>query len=210
VVPAVAAAFGLRRRIDETDSVAITFDDGPHPEGTPQVLEALRDADARATFFLIGEQVERAPSVAAEIAAAGHAIAVHGYRHRSTLRLTPGQFADDLDRGLAAIERATGTSPALFRPPYGIFSAAALREVRRRGLQVMLWSRWGHDWRRRRTPEAIAAEVTGRLRGGDVLLLHDADHYGGSGCWRNTVAAMPEVLGRIESAGLAPVVAVPS
>ena len=204
IAPPVAAALGIPRRVDREDAVALTFDDGPHPQGTVAILEALHEARATATFFLVGEQVERHRSLAREIASAGHAIAVHGHRHRNPLRLTPGQFRDDLERGIAAIADATGVGPDYYRPPYGIFSPAALRIVRRRGLRPLLWSRWGHDWRGRVSGEAIAAEVSADLRSGDVLLLHDADHYSDPGCWRNTAAALSVVLGTIERAGLRP------
>src|SRR5204862_3627462 len=95
-----------------------------------------------------------------------------------------------------------GVTPRLYRPPYGIFSPAALRLVRRRGWRALLWSRWGHDWRRRITPAAIAREVTEDVGDGDVLLLHDADHYSAPGSWRRTAAALPVILAAIEAAGL--------
>jgi peptidoglycan/xylan/chitin deacetylase (PgdA/CDA1 family) len=201
----VAAALGLPRRIDDPGGVALTFDDGPHPEGTPRILGILDEAGASATFFLCGEQVERDPALAAEIAAAGHTVAVHGHRHRNMLRLTPGMFAEDLQRGMATIEDATGVRPVDYRPPYGIFSFPGIGEVRRRGLRPLLWSRWGHDWRGGRPPEAIAGELTGSIAAGDVLLLHDADHYSDPGSWRGTMAALPAVLDAIETAGLRPV-----
>ena len=89
VAPAVAGALGVPRRTSRSDAVAVTFDDGPHPEGTPAVLEGLAAAGAQATFFLVGEQVERNPSLVGEIAAGGHSLAIHAYRHRNQLRLTP-------------------------------------------------------------------------------------------------------------------------
>ena len=204
VVPAVARALRLPRRQADHGTVAVTFDDGPHPQGTPAVLETLRDAGADATFFLVGEQVERNPSLAAEIAAAGHTIAVHGHRHRNSLRLTPRGFESDLARGIGAIAEATGEEPGIHRAPYGIYSPAAIEAVRRRRLHPLLWSRWGHDWRGSASAQSIASEVTADLAGGDVLLLHDADHYSAPGSWRATAAALPEVLGRIEAAGLTP------
>ena len=147
MVPGVAGLLGLPRRIDRPDAVALTFDDGPHPEGTPAVLEALRKDGASAIFFLCGEQVERDPALAAEIAAAGHTVAVHGYRHRNALRLAPRTFVDDLVRAIATIEEAGGSRLTLYRPPYGIFSYPGIAEVKARGLAPLLWSRWGHDWR---------------------------------------------------------------
>ena len=202
IAPSIARALRISRHNRDSGGVAVTFDDGPHPQGTPAVMDALRNAGARATFFLVGEQVDRNRSLAAEIVAAGHSVAVHGYRHRNLLRLTPRQFAADLERGIVTISDSTGVQPTVFRPPYGIFSAAGVRIVRRRGLRLLLWSRWGHDWRTRTTPGAIASEVSSGLRGGDVLLLHDADHYSASGSWQRTAAALPMILEAIEAAGL--------
>jgi peptidoglycan-N-acetylglucosamine deacetylase len=203
VVPLLAMALRIERRLpDGTAAVALTFDDGPHPEGTPAVLEALRDAGARATFFLVGEQVERYPSVAAEIAAEGHEIGLHGYRHRLLLRRGVGSLADDLDRGFAAVSAATAREPACYRPPYGVFSSGALELVRARGWRPVLWSKWGRDWSRRATPASIAALATRDLAAGDVVLLHDADHYGVDGSWRRTAAALPEVLAAVRRLGV--------
>jgi peptidoglycan/xylan/chitin deacetylase (PgdA/CDA1 family) len=190
IAPPVAAALRLPRRLDR--DIALTFDDGPHPQGTLAVLDAL--GDTKATFFMVGERVLKAPDVAREVVARGHEIAIHGHRHRNLLRLTPQAVARDFDEAYDAIVTHTGVSPTLHRPPYGIYSWTALREVRRRGWTPLLWSRWGHDWRARATPERIAAEVTRDLQPGDVLLLHDGDDYSASGSWRNTVAALPEIL----------------
>jgi peptidoglycan/xylan/chitin deacetylase (PgdA/CDA1 family) len=195
VVPAVAGAIGVARRLPPGErGVALTFDDGPHPEGTPALLDLLGQAGASATFFLVGEQVERWPEIAARIAREGHMVALHGYRHRNLLRLSPRGLARDLERGARVLEDATGLAPALYRPPYGIFSPAGLAIARRRGYAILLWSRWGHDWRRFTNPDLIASEVTRDLSDGDVLLLHDADHYSAAGSWRNTLAAMPKIL----------------
>ncbi len=182
--------------------IALTFDDGPHPQGTPAVLAALAAADARATFFLVGEQVRRWPALAAEIAAAGHAIALHGDRHVLQLRIPPARLAADLDRGHATIAEATGIEPTLYRPPYGIFSPAGLALARRRGWRALLWSRWGRDWRRHIAPARIAALVSDGLVPGDVLLLHDADHYSAPGSWRRTADALPLVFAELERRGL--------
>jgi peptidoglycan/xylan/chitin deacetylase (PgdA/CDA1 family) len=207
VVPPLAHAFGIPLRLPHSRGIALTFDDGPHPEGTPAVLDVLRDAGATATFFLIGEQVERRPALAAEIAAAGHEIALHGYRHTLLLRRTRRALEDDLDRALDAIADATGRVPRCYRPPYGVFSAAGLALARRRGWMPLLWSRWGRDWERRATPEAIARRATDGLEPGDVVLLHDADYYSASGSWRRTAAALPSIVDAVAARGV-PCVAV--
>lgn len=200
VAPMVAAAFRVPRRLPGP-GIAITFDDGPHSQGTPAVLEALSQANARATFFLIGEQVERAPALATEIAAAGHEIGVHGYRHTLLLRRSPRALRDDFARASEVIAEAIGSAPTLYRPPYGVFSGPALLLVRRLGWRPLLWSRWGKDWVASTTPAAIAARATRELGRGDVVLLHDADHYSSGDSWRRTVAALPDVLAAASATG---------
>ena len=200
----VAAAFQIPCTLPAGSGVALTFDDGPHSRGTPAVLEALDARKAVATFFLVGEQVERHPAVAAEIVAAGHAIGIHGYRHTLLLRRSPGAVRDDLRRARDVIGSVTGTDPYLYRPPYGVFSGPALLHVRRLGWRPLLWSRWGRDWEAGATPERIAARATRDLGDGDVVLLHDADHYSSPDSWRRTVAALPFVL---EAAAGLPLVA---
>ncbi len=202
-VAPLSRALGIPRdRIAHGPVACLTFDDGPHPQGTPAVLEELAAAGARATFFLVGEQVERFPAVAARIAAEGHEIALHCQRHRNQLRLGPRALVRDLERGALAIAEATGVRPRLYRPPYGIFSVAGLAAVRRRGLEALLWSRWGRDWRSRATARSIAADAAGGIRAGDVVLLHDGDAYSARASWRATAAALPAILAAIAAAGL--------
>lgn len=185
--------------------MALTFDDGPHPQGTPEVLEILREVGAPATFFLVGEQVVRRPSLAAEIVAAGHRVELHCHRHRNLLRLTPRQFLEDAERAKAAIEEASGQAISDFRPPYGIFSGSTLRAVRRRGWRPVLWSLWGRDWARRATADSITKRSTAGARAGDILLLHDADYYSAPGSWVRTVAALPSILEELDNRGLKPI-----
>jgi peptidoglycan-N-acetylglucosamine deacetylase len=201
VSPPVARVLGIPRTLP-VSGVVLSFDDGPHPAGTPAVLDVLAAASARAVFFFAGEQVERDGALAREVAAAGHIVGVHCWRHRNMLRLTARQISDDLCRAREVIGAACGEAPQLHRPPYGIYSSLGLALVRRLGLRPLLWSRWGFDWRAAATAQSIATKITCDLRAGDVLLLHDADHYSTEGSWRATVAALPLVLGRIEAAGL--------
>jgi peptidoglycan-N-acetylglucosamine deacetylase len=200
--PALRRVLAVRDRGNDVGAAALTFDDGPHPHGTPAVLAILERLGVRATFFLVGEQVQRDPALAAEIVAAGHEVGVHCHRHRNLLRLAPAQVRRDLVRAEASIVSAVGATPRLYRPPYGVLTTAGLVHARSRGWQPLLWTHWGHDWRSRATPASIAAEATAALRGGDVVLLHDADHYSAPGSWRRTVAALPRVVEEIDRAGL--------
>jgi peptidoglycan/xylan/chitin deacetylase (PgdA/CDA1 family) len=200
--PALRRALAVRDGAVDGGAVALTFDDGPHARGTVATLERLRAERVRATFFLVGEQVRRLPRLAAEVAAAGHDIGVHCERHRNLLRLAPGQVRDDLLRAEDAVAAATGVVPRLYRPPYGVLASSALVHAYRRGWTTVLWTRWGRDWRARATPQSIAADAAGGLHGGEVVLLHDADHYCAPASWERTVAALPSIIERVHAAGL--------
>jgi peptidoglycan/xylan/chitin deacetylase (PgdA/CDA1 family) len=200
--PSLRELLGIENRTASGTGYAITFDDGPHAQGTPAVLEILAASGVRATFFLVGEQLRRNPTLGAEILAAGHVVGLHCDRHRSLLLMTPWQVRDDFDRAQATIEDLVGCSPTLYRPPYGALNASALRLARSRAWRTLLWSDWGRDWERRATAESIAARVTRRAGEGSVLLLHDADDYSAEGSWRRTVAALPRVLDTLAQRGL--------
>jgi peptidoglycan-N-acetylglucosamine deacetylase len=202
-LPALRAPLGIADRTLDGRGYGLTFDDCPHLHGTPAVLDALAARGVRATFFLVGEQVARNPALAAEIVAAGHGIGLHCDRHRNQLRLGPRAVRDDIMRAAARIEETTGRPIERYRPPYGIFNAAALALVRRNGWRPLLWTHWGRDWEARATPESIVEKLVGGGVGeGSVLLLHDADDYGAEGSWRATAAALPRVLAALEDAGM--------
>jgi peptidoglycan-N-acetylglucosamine deacetylase len=211
-LPALAGTWPRLRRVLGVEAAtasgrgyALTFDDGPHPHGTEAVLEILARAGVAATFFLVGEQVARHPALAREVAAAGHGIGLHCYRHRNLLRLSPPQVREDIVRAQASIEDATQRRIDLYRPPYGVLNAAALQFARGRGWRTLLWSHWGRDWEAQATPESILALVTANAGEGAVLLLHDADDYGAYGSWRRTAAALPLIIDTLAERGLEPV-----
>jgi peptidoglycan-N-acetylglucosamine deacetylase len=188
--------FPGRERLDD-GRVALTFDDGPDPDATPAVLDALDQIGAKATFFMVGEQAVEHRALAREVADRGHEVALHGYEHREHSEF-PGRAArDDLARGLGTIEVATGRRPALFRPPYGRFSEESYAACLDLELEPVLWSAWGMDW------EAIPAEriaelATRDLAPGAILLLHDSARYAS----RAGAAATAEALPLIARAGL--------
>jgi peptidoglycan-N-acetylglucosamine deacetylase len=179
--------------------IALTFDDGPDPDATPAVLEALGTAGAPATFFLVGEQVEAHPQLAAELAARGHAVGLHGYRH-----IEHDELADpraDLERGAAALTEATGDRTTLFRPAYGRFSEASYAACRELGLVPIYWSAWGGDWEPVPAPR-IADLVMRDVAPGAIVLLHDSARYAYRESAAATAEALPAVLEAIAAAGL--------
>jgi len=173
------------------DHVAITFDDGPDPHSTPAFLEALCRFGWRATFFMLGTMARRAPSLAAEVAAAGHEIAVHGDEHTSMLLRTSGAVRDDILRCRETLASITGVQPEWFRPPFGALSLGALRAASRLELRTVLWTSWGRDWRSEATPSSILTDATTGAIAGGTLLLHDSDSQSAPGSWRATLGALP-------------------
>ncbi|GAA2642716.1 polysaccharide deacetylase family protein [Paractinoplanes durhamensis] len=209
-LPSIAAIGPLRRRLlpglaglGDPRHVALTFDDGPHPEATPELLRILGNAGVRATFFLLGRMAEELPEVARAIADAGHEIGVHGYDHRLLARRGPAATRYDLDRATAAITAVTGARPRWWRPPYGVANTAAMLESRRLGLRPVLWTTWGRDWTATCTPDSVYRSVLRKLDGGGTILLHDSDVSAAPKCWLAMLGALPPILTTCRARGLA-------
>lgn len=202
VVPGAAGPFRIPVRAETGTGVVLTFDDGPHVAGTPAVLEALALAGAHAVFFVSGEHVVRHPALVREVVAAGHELGLHGFRHETRRQWTRALLTDDIRRAADAVESATGLSPTLYRPPHGVFSVNGLHAVRSLGLEPLLWSKWGRDWEVGATVASIARRSTVRVTARDVILLHDADHYGARESWRRTAAAVPRIVDALGNVGL--------
>jgi len=185
----------------DTAEVALTFDDGPHPEHTRRVLELLDEVGAKATFFVLGSKVEAHPEVAREIVARGHGLGIHGYTHDRLLSLrSPKRIAADLERALDAVESATGLRPVLFRPPVGHVSPRTDTAATRLGLTIVAWSVRGLDGLARANAKDVAARVRRGLRPGAIVLLHDAAEQGDRR--PAGVDALPSVLEAIHGEGL--------
>jgi peptidoglycan-N-acetylglucosamine deacetylase len=194
LAPVRSAFFPGLAGIGMSDHVALTFDDGPDLEATPPVLSMLRERGVRATFFLIGSRVAMMPKLAAEIADAGHEVAVHGWDHGYLLLRGPVSTYDHLARAVDVITSATGVVPWLFRPPYGVLSTPAIVAARRLGLRPVLWSCWGREWTRYSTPLSVFETLKQDLRGGATVLLHDSDYTARAGSAEAALGALPLLL----------------
>lgn len=182
--------------------VALTFDDGPDPASTPAFLELLAARQVSATFFLLGPMVRRAPHLAEEIVAAGHEIGVHGWEHKYLTLRGPRATYRDIAMAADEIIAATGVSPRLYRPPYGVLNAGALVATRRLRLTPVLWDCWGKEWSRRSTPESVFATLSSTLRDGSTVLLHDSDCTSPAGSADAALGALPMLLDECEQRGL--------
>jgi len=183
------------------DEIALTFDDGPNPAVTPQLLEALARLGVRATFFLIGGFVRECPGLVREIAAAGHVVGNHTMTHPWLAWQPERRIREELGEATAAIEDVLGERVRYFRAPHGARRPAVLRMVREMGMVPVQWNAMGHDWRPISAAE-IATDVQkdverNRLAGvGSNILLHDGGHLGLGAARMESVKAMEMLVGR--------------
>ncbi len=153
--------------------VVFTYDDGPTPGRTPDVLRALAEHGATATFFVLMTSVRANPGLLAEVMAAGHEIALHGIDHRHLPTLAPRVVEDNLRRGKGELEDATGREVRWFRPPYGDQSPGTWRAIRRTGMQSVIWSATSWDWNPDVDNDTRVHTASMSLREGAIILLHD-------------------------------------
>lgn len=183
--PAVRSLLFWRSPTDQ-QAVALTFDDGPHPEFTPPVLEALRDAGARATFFLIGENARRHPELVRRIVAEGHAVGCHTDTHADLSRLGWGAVRRECCRGRETLQALSGRPVRYLRPPWGRFGAATLAVAAMEHMALAMWSVDSLD-SRRLTPDQLVERLQQTAPGpGDIVLFHDDG--------ANTAEALPRIL----------------
>ncbi len=202
-LPPVRSRFPALAGRGRPDHVALTFDDGPSAERTPRVLDMLARAGVHATFFLVGERLRDEPEVGAAIVAAGHELAVHGWRHHYLLGRPYRRTYAELTRARDLVAEAAGEPPRWFRPPYGVLTGEAALAAHRLGMRPVLWTVWARDWTASATPASIMALLAPGLVGGATVLLHDAGASGPPGT-DATVAALPEIIAAIRARGLRP------
>ena len=206
LLPGVAALRHVRNLvmpglagIGNSGHVALTFDDGPDRASTPAFLDALDELGWRATFFMLGTMASAAPELVIEVAQRGHEVAVHGFEHSNHLLRSHRWTTRDVTSARDLLAELSGSQPKWYRPPYGALASSTLVATRRAGLQPVLWTTWGRDWRQGATAESIVQEVEKTKASGATVLLHDSDCTSAQGSWRATLASLPR-LGEIWAA----------
>ena len=181
--------------------VALTFDDGPNPDATPAVLDALGGEGVPATFFILGRHAERWPELVDRVSREGHGIGNHGYYHRKLTWRSPHYVRDDIASGTAAIERAGGPRPTLFRAPHGQRNPWVTPIARQFGQRTVGWTLGVWDTALP-GPAVIADRVLRGTRAGTIVLLHDGDGYDPHGDRMQTARALPAIIRGLRERGL--------
>ncbi|HTG71004.1 MAG TPA: polysaccharide deacetylase family protein [Candidatus Udaeobacter sp.] len=169
----ISRTFGFRvfkkGRVEK--EISLTFDDGPDPVYTPQLLDLLARYNAKATFFVVGAHAEGQTELLQRMKAEGHIIGIHNYVHKSNWLMRPRTVKRQIERTIDIIENATGERSAFYRPPWGIVNVFDYANLGY--LQIILWSAMFGDWRLRLGPERLKKRMMKKLRPGEVMLLHD-------------------------------------
>jgi peptidoglycan/xylan/chitin deacetylase (PgdA/CDA1 family) len=178
-----------------TGAVFLTFDDGPHPEHTPHLLDVLEREGVQATFFVVGQQAERYPDLVDRITSAGHTLGHHSYFHADPNRTSARQLAAEVRRTSALLAMLLGRAPTLFRPPHGKVTTAKLIRLWCGRQTVVLWNVDPRDYAATSGDELRAWFAENPLVAGDIVLLHDVHPH--------AAAAIPDLARRARQAGLA-------
>lgn len=172
--------------------VALTFDDGPSEDVTPRVLSILNEYDAKATFFMLGSQVDYFPDIAKQVADAGHEIGNHTWKHQDLTLLGSENIRKEVSETADRIHNATGVRPYLFRPPYGAYNELVINDSAQSGNAIILWSVDSLDWQSRNA-NAVYQEITQEITPGAIVLMHDIHP--------TTADALPKLLETLRDEG---------
>ncbi len=173
--------------------IALTFDDGPSGSTTGKVLDILRENGVAATFFVLGEMVEKHPGLLRRIIGEGHEVGNHSYSHRDMRKLDAPEIREEIRKTQELIERYGGVSPRIFRPPYGNTNRELREYCRDAGMVMCKWSVDPRDWKKTVTVDAMNSTIRDQTRGGSVIILHDIK--------KKTVKALPGILGELKKSG---------
>jgi len=193
----ISRTFGFRvvkRGNRGVKAISLTFDDGPDPVYTPQLLDLLKEYNVKATFFVVGKHAEAHPDILERMHREGHDIGIHNYLHRSNWLMRPKTVVEQVTRTSEIIERITGETPRYYRPPWGIMNL--FDYVRKHRYQVVLWSMMAGDWRESTGDVKLRQRMTKRLGNGKIYLLHDCGRTFGAevGAPANTIKALEQFI----------------
>jgi peptidoglycan/xylan/chitin deacetylase (PgdA/CDA1 family) len=180
--------------------LALTYDDGPNDPHTLRLLEVLARHDVKATFFMIGRFVTEKPEIAREVARAGHVIGNHTFNHPNLIFCSAALVRSELEQCRKILTDTVGRHSTLWRPPFGARLPHVLRVSRKLGLEPVMWTVSSNDWKIR-AADGIERRVAERIRGGDIILMHDGSHVRMGADRARTVEATDRLIPRFKDQG---------
>jgi peptidoglycan/xylan/chitin deacetylase (PgdA/CDA1 family) len=205
LLPYILTSFfgiGVLKRKVSSSKIAFTFDDGPNPLYTPQLLDLLKMNHIKATFFVVGSKAEKYPELISRMQDEGHLIGIHNYVHKSNWVMSPWKIQQDLRKSASIIEKITGEHSIYYRPPWGLltlFDFLLMKQYR-----IILWSKMAEDWRSKGGSEKIEKRLLKNIKNGEIILLHDCGKTIGADkdAPINTINALKTVFQEITSRGM--------
>jgi peptidoglycan/xylan/chitin deacetylase (PgdA/CDA1 family) len=188
-------------RCGETNKpwIALTFDDGPNPIYTPKLLDILKEAGVKATFFVVGEQALQYPHILGRMHSEGHTVGCHSFSHRHAWLMSPLRTFSDIELTCQAIKSSLGHQPRWYRPPWGMFNLCSAAAARRLGLEIAYWSIEAQDWEAKTTARHIYDAVISQAQPGSIVVLHD--NRGAPGAPAKTLEALPFIIDTLKKKG---------
>lgn len=168
LVPYILTAgfgIGVLKRKDSSAKIAFTFDDGPNPIYTPQLLDLLKINNMKATFFVVGSKAEQYPELIERMRAEGHLIGIHNYVHKSNWIIAPWTIRRHLRKSASIIENITGERPIYYRPPWGLLNVFDIFLMKK--YKIILWSVMAEDWSSKGGNEKIKKRLLRNIKNGD-------------------------------------------
>ncbi|HHV71986.1 MAG TPA: polysaccharide deacetylase family protein [Clostridia bacterium] len=181
-----------------TNKIALTFDDAPDNVYTPQILDILKQYNVKATFFVIGKTAQNYPDIMKRIVEEGHVIGNHSFNHANIAKLSPAEFAQDLDLAEQTIFNLTGIKTAFYRSPYGVLSDEIVKILDDKGYKIVAWSVDSLDWKGL-TAEQVEANIFSNVTKGSIILQHSAG--GPEEDLSGTVKALPKIIEKLQQQG---------
>lgn len=185
----------IRRFSAQKNEIALTFDDGPSPVYTPELLDLLKEQDVHATFFLVAENAQAYPEIVKRMAREGHSIGLHSLNHRGFWLETPKQTRLDFEESLQIFQDMK-IELIGFRPPWGTFNALTRHYANKADLPIYLWSRNANDWEIETQASDIVSRITKNLSAGEIIVLHDAG--GDPQAPKHTIEALGSILAQMK------------
>lgn len=193
VIPAAGRIVFTRCEVPQK-AIALTFDDGPHPEFTPRLLDTLKRENIKATFFMVGRCVVTYPSIVKRMVAEGHEVASHSWSHPLLTSLKQPSVDSQMQRTHDAIIKVCGVTPTLYRPPYGEIRMSQRKRLNEQyGYLTILWDVDPLDWKTPRSSQKVHDQILRQTRAGSIILAHDIH--------ATTVDAMPSTIASLKAKG---------